>query len=185
VKRLGGGDKPWVGIMRALVDGRLRAHLIPGDRRSLTTMLGVEGAHVLASLADWTGVGDAAAADSLNHHEAADLLGVNEPMVAALVAAGLLTRSDRECWGVRRQDAVAFQQTYVMTGELAARLNVRARDVRARLAACGLQPLASLTRSGGFVWWRADVDRVLAAGPPPGCPHRAAIPKTIFNLGPR
>ncbi|PXW62968.1 TniQ family protein [Methylobacterium sp. B4] len=156
LNRLPPGDKPWLGIVRALASGELAAW---GEGERLVERLFVDEARLTGIVLAGAPT-DAAAPDEearLSYREVAPLIGMPAPNVTWLVAAGLLgsgTGGDRR---ITRRDVRAFNESYASTAEVARTLGVHPSFVKRLMAEKGIEPAAALHKGNRLVWRRAEV----------------------------
>lgn len=156
LNRLPPGDKPWLGIVRALASGELAAW---GEGERLVDRLFVDEARltamVLAGAPTDLGAPDEDA--RLSYREVAPLIGMPAPNVTWLVAAGLLGSGAGGDRRITRRDVRAFNESYASTAEVARTLGVHPSFVKRRMAEKGIEPAAALREGNRLVWHRAEV----------------------------
>jgi hypothetical protein len=156
LNRLPPGDKPWLGIVRALASGELAAW---GEGERLVDRLFVDEARltamVLAGASTDLGAPDEDA--RLSYREVAPLISMPAPNVTWLVAAGLLGSGASGDRRITRRDVRAFNESYASTAEVARTLGVHPSFVKRRMAEKGIEPAAALREGNRLVWRRAEV----------------------------
>jgi hypothetical protein len=156
LRRLPPGDRPWPAILAAIGDGTLpcRPHAAAGPA---FLRLSVDE----AALARVAAVGQAESdgAAPVAYREAAILLGVPEPTVSWIVAAGLLATTGDHDRRLTREAIRRFNAEYALTVEVARSLGVPPPRLKQVLAARGIQPAAALHKGMRLVWRRSDLDR--------------------------
>lgn len=153
VRRLTPGDRPWLAILAAIDGGTLpcsmRATVGPAFAR-----LAVDEAALARIASGGGGEGDRPV--PVSYREAALLLGVPEPTVSWIVAAGLLATTGDHDRRLTRDAIRRFNAEYALTAEVARRLGVPAPRLRQVLAARGIQPAAALHKGMRLVWRRGE-----------------------------
>lgn len=162
LRQLPPGEKPWVALVRALLDGPLPACAgdgedglfarlrVPPDR--LTELVGTAGA---------AAGGDG---EMLSYREAAAVIGLSVPTVTWLVAAGLLPTTGEHDRRLTRAALLRFNAEYVPTREVARRLGIHPSRVRGVLSGQGIEPACALRGGMRLIWHRDHVLRALKTG---------------------
>lgn len=156
LNRLPPGDKPWLGIVRALVSGDLAAW---GEGERLVDRLFVDEDRLTAIVLAGAPLGESTQDEEarLSYREVAPLIGMPAPNVTWLVAAGLLGSGASGDRRITRRDVRNFNETYASTAEVARALGIHPCVVKRRLAKRGIEPAAALHEGNRLVWRRADV----------------------------
>ncbi|MEE7494308.1 hypothetical protein MOTC310_29385 [Methylobacterium oryzae] len=154
IRRLPPGDRPWLAILAAIGDGRLPCRPCAAAGPALLRLSVDE-----AALARVAGLGEAGGdgAVTVAYREAAILLGVPEPTVSWIVAAGLLATTGDHDRRLTRDAIRRFNAEYALTAEVARSLGVPPPRLKQVLAARGIQPVAALHKGMRLVWRRGEV----------------------------
>ena len=154
IRRLPPGDRPWLIILAAIADGTLPCRSRGATGPAFTRLTVDE-----AALARVAAVGEAEGdgAGPVSYREAAILLGVPEPTVSWIVAAGLLATTGDHDRRLTRDAIHRFNAEYALTAEVARSLDIAAPKLRPFLAERGIHPVAALHKGMRLVWRRDQV----------------------------
>lgn len=156
IRRLPPGDRPWLAILAAIGDGTL-----PCRPRAATGPAFMRLSVDEAALARVAALGEPGrdGAGRVAYREAAILLGVPEPTVSWIVAAGLLATTGEHDRRLTRDAIRRFNAEYALTAEVARSLGVPPPRLKQVLAGRGIQPVAALHKGMRLVWRRSEVFR--------------------------
>lgn len=154
IRRLPPGDRPWLDILAAIGDGTLPCRTRTAAGPAFLRLNVDEAALARVAAVGETG-GDGAR--PVAYREAAILLGVPEPTVSWIVAAGLLATTGDHDRRLTRDAIRRFNADYALTAEVARRLDVPPPRLKQVLAARGIQPAAALHKGMRLVWRRSEV----------------------------
>jgi hypothetical protein len=157
LRRLPPGEKPWVVLVSALLDGSLPASA-GGGEAGVFSRLSVDEHRLRAVVA-------AARAparpedpgETLSYREAAVVIGMSVPNVSWLAAAGLIATTGSRDRRITREDLDCFNSEYASTMEVARRLGIHPSSLRRALAKQGVEPVCALRGGMRLVWRRAEV----------------------------
>ena len=147
---------PWFQILTAILDGKIIAY------RQTDTANNSFIAQISLSKATLDGfqgqVGDAAALpEFINTHQAMALLQANGRFLAALIKSGMLPTTNAKENKIRSADVIAFRANYMLTVEIARRLNCATNQVRERMAKIGVKQVCALSAGKDLIWNREGV----------------------------
>ncbi|MBA9068842.1 hypothetical protein FHR71_002592 [Methylobacterium sp. RAS18] len=154
VRRLPPGDRPWLAILAAIGDGSLPCRPIDGAGPLFLRLAIDESALARVVAASEPGGRDAG---PVSYREAAILLGVPEPTVSWIVAAGLLATTGDHDRRLTRGAIQNFNAEYALTAEVARNLGIQPPRLKQVLARRGIQPAAALHKGMRLVWRRDEV----------------------------
>lgn len=153
IRRLPPGDRPWLAILAAIGDGSLPCRPRDGAGPPFARLAVDEATLARVAASGERGGGDG----PVSYREAAILLGVPEPTVSWIVAAGLLATTGDHDRRLTREAIRAFNAEYALTAEVAKKLGVPAPKLQRLLAERDVQPVAALYKGMRLVWRRSEV----------------------------
>ena len=157
LRRLPAGDKPWLTIVRAILDGTLPVFGTEGSGGLFTRLLvDKERLEALIETAG-TRIRFHASDEPLAYREAAIHIGMSVPTVSWLVSAGLIDTTGSHDRRITRDALARFNIEFVHTAELARRLDIHPSRVKRMLAQRGIEPVCALRAGMRLIWRRADV----------------------------
>ena len=150
-------DMPWAEVIEGFLDGALALRSIEVPKASFTYNVAVEDVGQLEALvAKASPAWERARMVPMNDLEAAVALGTISFTVCKLIEAGLLGSNGARFRRIAVDDIVAFQARYAFTPEVAASMGTKNADVRKRLAALGIHPVAEFGDGKQLVWSRDE-----------------------------
>jgi hypothetical protein len=153
------GSKPWVTVIKAILNGDLEVFQVEGRLNAVLIKLATRTQGELLDAVKGV-VADASSPDrKVTRGEAAELLNSTTSMVASLAAFGALPRGIVTVGDVQR-----CAREYSFVPEIAARMKTSFKFVRARLAERNVHPAFAAGPDRGLVFSRMQVDAVLNAG---------------------
>ena len=157
LRRLPAGEKPWVAIVRAILSSELPVFGTDGSGGLFSRLLVEEERLrvVIETVGARTGIDDPN--EPLAYREAAVYIGMSEPNVSWLVAAGLIDTTGSHDRRITRDALARFNEEFVHTVEIANRLDIHLSCVKRTLAQRGIAPVCALRAGMRLIWRRADV----------------------------
>ncbi|WP_448188805.1 hypothetical protein [Azospirillum sp. sgz301742] len=157
LRRLPAGDKPWLTIVQAILDGTLPVFGTEGSG-GLFTRLFVDTER-LRALTETAGAQTEihASDEPLAYREAAIHIGMSTPNISWLVSAGLIDTTGSHDRRITRDALARFNEEFVHTAEIARRLGIHPSHVKRALAQRGIEPVCALRAGMRLIWRRADV----------------------------
>ena len=150
-------DMPWGEVIEGILDGALTLRSIEVPKASFTYNVAVEDVGQLEALvAKASPTWERARMVPMNDLEASVALGTTSFTVCKLIEAGLLGSNGAPFRRIAVDDIVAFQARYAFTPEVAASMGTKNADVRKRLAALGIHPVAEFGDGKQLVWSREE-----------------------------
>jgi hypothetical protein len=157
LRRLPPGEKPWVMLVQAIIDGVLPVFADEKSNGQIGCLLVEENR--LRALIEAAGAvletGDLN--ERLSYREAAIFISVPRIIFPSLVAAGLIETTRDYKRRITKGALVQFSQEYMYTSEIVHRLGINPRHILGDLADKGIKPVLSIENGGGQIWRRADV----------------------------
>ncbi|MBU1334192.1 MAG: hypothetical protein KJ944_06995 [Alphaproteobacteria bacterium] len=159
--RMPAGEKPWLGLVRAILEGRLAVFPVEGRLNATLIRLAASSfEEVVAAVAGDVGTFDTAE-PMVTRGEAADILGITVATVIGMIGAQLLPEHGAGICNLRREDVVRAAETYISTAEVSRLMGVGYRWVRSRLSEGSVEPVAELRENRGILYDREQVSRWL------------------------
>ncbi|MCW0190551.1 MAG: TniQ family protein [Rhodococcus sp.] len=157
LRRLPAGEKPWVAIVRAVLTRELPVFGTDGSGGLFSRLLVEEARLRVLTEAAGVGVGIDVSDEPLAYREAAVYIGMSEPNVSWLVAAGLIDTTGSHDRRITRDALARFNDEFLHTAEIARRLAIQPSQVKRTLAQRGIEPVCALRAGMRLIWRRADV----------------------------
>ncbi|WP_439602108.1 hypothetical protein [Devosia sp.] len=160
--RMPAGEKPWLALVRAVLDGRLAVFEVQGRLNATLIKLAASSFEEVEAAVSGGEIVAGAAEPMVTRAEAADILGITVATVIGMIGAGWLPEHGTGVCTLRRADVVRVARTYISTAEVSRLMGVGYRWVRDRLAKVGIEPVAELRENRGILYDREQVSRWLA-----------------------
>lgn len=154
VRKAASPRMPWPALIEAILDGRMNLHWSRRPRASFVENVALVDLGQFTTLVESVGPAPEADKVQMSDREAALALGTIEFTVCKLVEAGLLAVTGARFRRHAVPDLASFQARYAFTSEIATTLGSKAADVRLRLTALGIQPIAEFGDGKQLVWSR-------------------------------
>lgn len=145
---------PWPALVEAILNGRLDLRWSRRPRASFVENVALADRSQFNALVESAGPAPEADTVPMSDREAAVALGTIELTVCKLVEAGFLPVNGARFRRHAVADLASFQARYAFTPEIAAALGSKPADIRLRLAALGIQPVAEFGAGKLLVWSR-------------------------------
>jgi hypothetical protein len=159
LRRLPPGEKPWVTLVQAVIDGILPVFEHEKWKGQFARLL-VEEDRLLAFIETAGAIVETADPNErLSYREAATFSSLSRFIIPWLVAAGLIETTCDLTRRITKGALVQFNREYTHTSEIARRFGINPRYMRSNLADKGIKPVLSMRNGGGHIWRRADVFR--------------------------
>ncbi|WP_338609818.1 hypothetical protein V6617_06425 [Pelagibacterium nitratireducens] len=155
--RLPAGEKPWVPVVQAILDDRLKVFAVKGRLEATLIRLAAPSFEAITRVLDCGYRPPIPIEPTVTRAEAADLLGITVATTIAMVNEGIIPSHGSGVCTIYRRDVLAVAEAYITTAEISRMMGVGYRWVRTRLATLGVEPQFELRKNRGLVYDRRQV----------------------------